>query len=386
VSAPENSQESSQSDLRIERQRRRGVYRYVSGTKVAGRPAFRVGPVSTVWRPRHFFATIAMVVVLFVLAAVSLGLGDYPISPVRVAEILLTNGGSRIEHLVIFDWRMPRTLTAILVGSALGISGALTQSVTRNPLASPDILGITTGASAAAVTVIVLGGGSTGIVGWLSDVGIPVASLIGAFLTGAVIWLLAYRRGVDPFRLVLAGIVISALLAAFINFLMTRANIDDAASAQMWLAGSLNSADWSRVRPVLLVVVLLTPLFVWISFQLFANVLGPDVAKGLGQNVTIVQALLLVLSVILAAMAVAAAGPIGFVAFVSPQIARLICGRDTPPIIASGLFGATLLLAADIITQSWLPVELPVGLLTSAVGGLFLIYLLVKTNRKVTTS
>ncbi|MDN6619866.1 MAG: iron ABC transporter permease, partial [Corynebacterium variabile] len=145
MSAPENSQESSQSDLRIERQRRRGVYRYVSGTKVAGRPAFRVGPVSTVWRPRHFFATIAMVVVLFVLAAVSLGLGDYPISPVRVAEILLTNGGSRIEHLVIFDWRMPRTLTAILVGSALGISGALTQSVTRNPLASPALLGITTG-------------------------------------------------------------------------------------------------------------------------------------------------------------------------------------------------------------------------------------------------
>ncbi|WP_297004833.1 iron chelate uptake ABC transporter family permease subunit [uncultured Corynebacterium sp.] len=360
--------------------------RYVSGARVPARPAFRVGPISTVWRPRQFFATIGMVAVLLILAAVSLGLGDYPISPVRVAEILVTNGGTRIEHLVVFDWRMPRTLTAVLVGSALGLSGALTQSVTRNALASPDILGITTGASAAAVTVIVLGGGSTGIVGWLSDVGIPVASLIGALLTGAVIWTLAYRRGVDPFRLVLAGIVISALLAAFINFLMTRADLDDAASAQMWLAGSLNSADWSRVRPVFIVVLLLTPLFVWITFQLFANVLGPDVAKGLGQNVTVVQALLLVLSVILAAMAVAAAGPIGFVAFVSPQIARLICGRDTPPLVASGMFGATLLLAADIVTQSWLPVELPVGLLTSAVGGLFLIYLLITTNRKTTTS
>lgn len=369
-----------------ERERTRGVYRYVSGAKVPARPAFRIGAVSTVWRPRQFFVTVSLIVALLFLAAVSLGLGDYPISPGRVAEIIVTNGGTRIEHLVVFDWRMPRTLTAILVGSALGLSGALTQSVTRNALASPDILGITTGASAAAVTVIVLGGGSSGIVGWLSDVGIPVAALLGAFLTGAVIWALAYRRGVDPFRLVLAGIVISALLSAFISFLMTRARLEDATSAQMWLAGSLNSADWSRVRPVLFVVVLLTPLFVWITFQLFASSLGPDVAKGLGQNVTLVQGLLLILSVILAAMAVAAAGPIGFVAFVSPQVARLICGRDTPPMVASGLFGALLLLTADIITQTWLPVELPVGLLTSAVGGLFLIYLLISTNRKTTTS
>lgn len=373
-------------DSTTTRNRSRGVYRYVSGAKVPARPAFRIGPVSTVWRPRQFFMSIGLIALVVILAAVSLGLGDYPISPLKVARIVATNGGTRIEHLVIFDWRMPRTLTAVLVGSALGISGALTQSVTRNALASPDILGITTGASAAAVTVIVLGGGSSGIVGWLSDVGIPVAALIGALLTGTVIWILAYRRGVDPFRLVLAGIVISALLTAFINFLMTRAKLEDAASAQMWLAGSLNSADWSRVRPVLAVVVLLTPLFVWITFQLFANVLGPDVARGLGQNVTAVQALLLVLSVVLAAMAVAAAGPIGFVAFVSPQVARLLCGRDTPPLIASGLFGASLLLAADIVTQTWLPVELPVGLLTSAVGGLFLIYLLITTNRKTTTS
>lgn len=366
--------------------RTRGLYRYVSDATVPARPAFRIGPISTVWRPRQSFATVSLIIVLLVLGAVSLGLGDYPISPLRVAEIVATNGGTRIEHLVVFDWRMPRTLTAVLVGSALGISGALTQSVTRNALASPDILGITTGASAAAVAVIVLGGGSTGVVGWLSEIGIPLAALVGAFLTGAVIWMLAYRRGIDPFRLVLAGIVISALLSAVINYLMTRADLNDATSAQMWLAGSLNSADWSRARPVLAVIVLLTPFFVWITFQLFANVLGPDVARGLGQNVTVVQALLLVLSVILAAMAVAAAGPIGFVAFVSPQIARLICGRDTPPVVASGLFGASLLLAADVITQTWLPVELPVGLLTSAVGGLFLIYLLIKTNRKTTTS
>jgi iron complex transport system permease protein len=236
-----------------------------------------------------------------------------------------------------------------------------------------------------AVTIIVLGGGAGGFMGWLAGVGIPIATLIGGLLTGVVIWLLAYRRGMDPFRLVLSGIIISALLTAYINFLMTRADLQDASQAQMWLSGSLNNADWGKALPVIVLILVLTPLFVWIAFQLLANALGVDVAKALGQNVTLVQALLLIMSVVLAAVAVSAAGPIGFVAFVSPQVARLLCGRPTPPIIASGLFGACLLLGADIVTQSLLPVELPVGLLTSAVGGVFLIYLLVKANRKTTT-
>lgn len=358
---------------------------YVTDGGVPGRPAFRLGPLSTVWRPRQFFVSIGLIVLGVFLFALSIGLGDYPISPWRVLEIVFTNGGSRIEHLVVFEWRMPRTITGIIVGTALGVSGALTQSVTRNALASPDILGITTGASAMAVTIIVLGGGAGGFMGWLAGVGIPIATLAGGLLTGAVIWLLAYRRGMDPFRLVLAGIIISALLSAYINFLMTRADLDDAAQAQMWLSGSLNNADWGRALPVIILILVLTPLFVWITFQLLANALGVDVAKALGQNVTVVQALLLVMSVVLAAVAVSAAGPIGFVAFVSPQVARLMCGRPTPPIIASGLFGACLLLGADIVTQSLLPVELPVGLLTSAVGGVFLIYLLIQANRKTTT-
>jgi ABC-type multidrug transport system fused ATPase/permease subunit len=240
--------------------------------------------------------------------------------------------------------------------------------VTRNPLASPDILGITTGASAAAVTVIVLGGGSTGIVGWLSDVGIPVASLIGAFLTGAVIWVLAYRRGVDPFRLVLAGIVISALLSAFINFLMTRANIDDAASAQMWLAGSLNSADWSRVRPVLVVVVLLSPAVRLDHLPAVRQ--RPRPRRGQGTRPERDD------------RPGTAAGPVRHPRRHGRRRGRpdrlrrlrLPAGRpvDLRPRHATDHrvrpVRAMLLLAADIITQSWLPVELPVGLLTSAVG------------------
>ena len=363
-----------------------GIRRYVSDGTVPGRPAFRIGVYSTVWRPRQFFTTLSLIVAVFALFCVSIGVGDYPISPWRVCEIIGTGAGERIENLVVFDWRMPRTVTAIVVGAALGLSGALTQSVTRNALASPDILGITTGAPAMAVTVIVLGGGTaTGVVGWLAGVGIPLAALGGGLLTGLVIWLLAYQRGMDPFRLVLSGIIISALLMAYINFLMTRADLRDAATAQLWLSGSLNAADWTKAAPVMIAVLIGAPLFAWIAFQLMASILGPDIARSLGQNVTGVQIALLVFSVALAAMAVAAAGPIGFVAFVSPQIAQRLCGRSTPPLMAAALFGACLLVAADIITQTLLPTELPVGLLTSAVGGIFLIYLLVQNNRRAST-
>lgn len=374
---------------------------YVHDIRVPGRPAFRVGTFSTVWRPRQFFVTLSLAVAAVALFILSICLGDYPLSPARVAEVIgariadnlrlsfladLIDAPTRIEELVIFDWRMPRAVTAVVVGAALGLSGALTQSVTRNALASPDILGITTGASAMAVTVIVMGGSATGgAVGWLAGVGIPVAALIGGLLTGVAIWILGYQRGMDPFRLVLAGIIISALLMAYINFLMTRADLRDATTAQFWLSGSLNATTWTRALPVIVVVLIGVPVFAWIAFQLTASILGPDVARSLGQNVTGVQVALLLFSVALAAVAVSAAGPIGFVAFVSPQIAQRLCGRATPPLTASALFGACLLILADIATQTVLPVELPVGLLTSAVGGLFLIYLLIQNNRRAST-
>lgn len=374
---------------------------YVHEGTVPGRPAFRLGALSMVWRPRQFAVSAALAVGVVLLLLLSICLGDYPLTPIRVAEVIgarlfdalhltalrdMIVEPSRIEELVVFDWRMPRSVTGIVVGAALGLSGALTQSVTRNALASPDILGITTGASAMAVTIIVLGGGASGgLVGWLSGVGIPVAALIGGLLTGLAIWLLAYQRGMDPFRLVLSGIIISALLMAYISFLMTRADLRDATTAQMWLSGSLNASNWTRAMPVILLVLIGVPVFAWISFQLMASILGPDVARSLGQNVTGVQVALLVFSVALAAVAVSAAGPIGFVAFVSPQIAQRLCGRSTPPLLASGLFGSCLLILADMATQSILPVELPVGLLTSAVGGLFLIYLLIQNNRRAST-
>ena len=341
---------------------------------------FRAGPISFLWRPRVVLVCVIAAALIVFLGALSIGLGDYPISVPRVLEVIFQGEGSRVEKLVILEWRMPRVATAIAVGCALGLSGALTQTVTRNALASPDILGITTGASAMAVTVIVLGSGG-GFAGWLAGIGIPLAALLGAILSATVIWALAWRRQADSYRLVLVGIIITALLSSYINFLMVRAELRDASQAQFWLTGSLARSEWSITIPIAVLVIVCAPLLAWIAYQALATTLGPDLARALGQRVNAVQVAMLALAVALAAVAVSAAGPIGFIAFVAPQVALRLCGVPSPPLAASALTGAVLLLGADIVTQAVLPVELPVGIVTSALGGIFLIYLLVQRTR-----
>lgn len=346
---------------------------------------FRIGTFTTVWKPWSLFSTLVLVFLAVLLLALSLGIGDYYISLSKVFNVLLFNGGSSRERLVILDWRLPRALTGIAVGCALGLSGALMQSVTRNPLASPDILGITTGASAAAVTIITVSGSAsllTSVGTWISGVAIPLVALAGAVVTSLVMWLLAWQRGVDPFRLVLFGIIINSLLQAYIHFLLVKADLRDAASAQIFLAGSLNAANWTKTTPLLVVVFVCLPLLRWMSFKLQVFRLGPDLAGALGQRVGSTRLLFLGVSVILAAVSVAAAGPIGFVAFVAPQLAVRLCRLPAPPLVASALMGAVLLLTADLVTRTVLPTELPVGLVTSVIGGLFLVYLLVDSNRK----
>ncbi|MGV0336012.1 FecCD family ABC transporter permease [Corynebacterium kroppenstedtii] len=348
------------------------------------RRAFRWGPVSGMLSPRPLLVCLALAIAGIFLFAVAIGIGDFPIAPMDVLSVVFTGGGSRIEQLVVFEWRMPRALSAVIVGAALALSGALTQSVTRNALASPDILGVTSGASAAAVTVIVLGSGS-GFAGWLAGAGIPAAALMGALGTTVFMWLIGFRgRQMDIYRLVLLGIVVTALLNSYIHFLMIRAETSDAAAAKFWLTGSLSSVTWNRLRPVMIVLGICIIICVWISFELRASQLGPDLASSLGQPRRLVDAAILVVSVVLAAFAVSAGGPIGFIAFVAPQVAMRLAGTSAPPLFTSVLTGSVLLLLADIATQTILPTELPVGLLTSAIGGVFLIYLLVRTSRKAT--
>lgn len=353
---------------------------------VPGRPAFRIGTklfeLSAVWRPWQLSATFILAIVALLLVPLSITLGDYPISFGRVLEVISSGQGTRLEKLVVFEWRMPRALTALTVGCALGLAGALTQSVTRNPLASPDILGITAGASAMAVTVIVFGSG-TGIIGWLAGIGVPLAAFIGAVSTSIVVWVLSWKGDANPFRLLLSGIIITSLLSGYISFAMIRAQLHDASVAQFWLTGSLDRANWTTTFPVTIALIISAPTLGWVSYQLLPTALGQDLAKALGSRFNAVQFSVLMLAVALTAVAVSAAGPIGFVAFVAPQIALRVCRTATPPLLASAFTGAILLLGADVAIHALLGVELPVGIVTSIIGGLFLLYLLVQQNRKV---
>lgn len=325
--------------------------------------------------------TLAMLTALFLVFCINIGRGDFPLSIPQVIDVLL-GGGSRIDRFIVIDLRLPRSLTGILVGMALGMSGAVTQSIARNSLASPDILGITAGASAAAVALIVLGGGGT-FVGLLATLGLPLAALIGGVATAMIIYALAWKRGVEGFRLILVGIAINAMLTAAIGWLLISAEINDVSRAQLWLNGSLNGADWSTVWPVLVAIVTVGGFVLLSTFTLGALRLGDDNARSLGVRLQHGQASLLLAAVALAAIATAAAGPIGFVALAAPQIALRILRTPGPPILASALMGGLLVVGSDLIARTVLPVELPVGIVTSALGGPFLLYLLVRSNRKV---
>ncbi|WP_271039500.1 iron chelate uptake ABC transporter family permease subunit [Rhodococcus pyridinivorans] len=350
-------------------------------TRVPGRPAFRLGSLSVVWRARMVIVCALIVVATAVLLSISLGRGDYPLSPLQVVEVLL-GGGERLDRFIVFDLRLPRGVAAVVVGAALAVSGAITQSVSRNALASPDILGITAGASAAAVALIVVTSGGS-IVGLLATLGLPMSALLGALLTAAVIYLLAWRRGADGFRLVLIGIGINAMLIALTQWMLVSADINDVSRAQVWLTGSLNGVSWSQVVPAAIALLLVGGWAATASFTVGALRLGDDTARSLGVKLQTQQALLLIAACALAAVATAAAGPIGFVALAAPQIALRLVGSAGSPIIASALTGALFVVAADLIARTILPVPLPVGLVTSALGGPFLLYLLVRSNRKV---
>lgn len=350
-------------------------------TAVPGRHAFRVGRFSVVWRGRMVLVCALIAAVTFLLTCVSLGRGDYPLSVPQVIEVLF-GGGARLDRFIVFDLRLPRAVGALVVGAALAVAGAITQSLSRNALASPDILGITAGAGAAAVALIVLTGGGS-VVGLLAALGLPLAALAGALLTAAVIYVLAWRNGVEGFRLVLIGIGINAMLLALTNWMLVSADINDVSRAQVWLTGSLNGISWNQVVPAALVLLVLGAWATVASFTVGAMRLGDDTARSLGVPLQTQQALLLIIACTLAAVATAAAGPVGFVALAAPQIAVRLVKSAGPPIIASALTGALLVVGADLIARTILPVPLPVGLVTSALGGPFLLYLLVRSNRKV---
>lgn len=337
----------------------------------------RLGRVSFVWRPWLALVTLVLAALAFLVFCLSIGVGDFPIGLSRVIATILGRG-EQVDEFVIMDLRMPRALVGVVVGVALGVSGAITQSVARNPLASPDILGITGGASAVAVFLVTVSGGTAAAV--THSIGLSAAALLGGLGTGLLVYFLAWRRGIDGFRLILIGISVSAAMEAITTWLLTSADIRDVARAQAWLVGSLDNRSWEDVRVALWCTVVLLAAVTCLAFQFKPLHLGDDVAAGLGVRFTRVRAVMLLCAVLLAAAAVSAAGPVPFVALVAPQVAMRLARHPTPPMAASGLVGALLLTGSDLIARTALPVGLPVGVVTAGIGGPFLVYLLVRAN------
>jgi iron complex transport system permease protein len=269
----------------------------------------------------------------------------------------------------VLDLRLPRALVALLVGFGLGMAGAVFQSLTRNPLGSPDITGFGNGASVGALVAIIL-----------FDAGAPQTALgavCGGFATAAAVYLLAWQRGVQGYRLVLVGIGASAVLGAPTSFLYVRADIGKAAQAASWMIGSLNARDWTDVRVAALGLVLLVPVVLGFARRLAVLEMGDDTAAALGVPPERSRLVLLCAGTGLTAMAVAAAGPIPFVAMAAPQLACRVTRAAGPNLLPAAWTGALLVAAADLITQRVTgSALLPVGVMTGVAGGVYLAWLL----------
>lgn len=270
---------------------------------------------------------------------------------------------------------MPRLLTALFVGAALAVSGAILQSITGNPLGSPDIIGFTNGSAVGALVVIVVLHGSM--------VQIALGALIGGLATALAVHLLMLGRGIQGFRLVVVGIGVSALLLAVNSYLITRATFQEALEAQAWLIGSLGNRLWTHANAIGIAVAVLLPLAFFLSRRLSMVEMGDTTAMALGVDVARTRTLLLVISVALAAFATAVTGPIWFVALAAPQVARKLTRSSGPALLPSALMGAVILALSDLAVQRlFAPALLPVGTATGCVGGLYLIWLLVTESRK----
>ncbi|MGW2694549.1 FecCD family ABC transporter permease [Streptomyces sp. NPDC001296] len=322
---------------------------------------------------RAFSVVVLLLAAALTASVLLIGTGDFSIPAGDVLRTLF-GGGNPGQEFIVTELRLPRVLIGLLVGASLGLGGALFQSISRNPLGSPDVLGLGQGSTAGALVVIVLFSGSA--------TQVALGALVGGLATGFAIYLLAWKQGVHGYRLVLVGIGVSAVVTAVNGYLLTKADLVDAARAVVWMTGSLNGRDWDQVWPLLALCAVLVPLVLGQSRGLRMTEMGDDVAYALGVRVQRVRVLLMVSAVLLTAGATAAAGPVGFVALTAPQLARRLTRSPGPNLVASMVMGATLLIVADWTAQRAFGADqLPVGVVTGVLGGLYLLWLLVTERR-----
>lgn len=315
-----------------------------------------------------------LVLACMLFAGLALTRGALPLSAEQLWQVLCGGGAANVR-LIVLEWRLPRVLMALLIGAALGVSGAIFQSLLRNPLGSPDILGFNTGAySGVLVALVLFSQNMAAITG---------AALTGGLTTAALVYLLAWRNGVQTFRLIMVGISVRALLMALNSWLIISASLDAALSAGLWSAGSLNGISWAKTPPVIAVLLASLLLVALAARRMRLLAMGEDIACALGVPVERSRLWLMLAGVLLTAASTALAGPISFVALLAPQIARRLSGGEKGALTLAALCGALLLLAADYAAQHlFLPYQVPAGIITVSLGGLYLITLLVREARR----
>jgi iron complex transport system permease protein len=322
---------------------------------------------------------MAIATILFILSA---GLGEMKISPLSVVQVIF-GGGTDMERLVVQSFRLPRIVVALMVGIGLAVAGGLLQGMIRNPLASPDILGITGGAAVAVVGFLAIFSDEDNAL-LVSIKWMPVAAFIGAAVVALLVYFLAWKNGVSPIRLVLIGIGISTLMQALTTLLMILGPIYRASQANIWITGTVHGSSWNEVK-------ILVPLILFLVFCAFimartVNIqeLGDEIATGVGGHVQRQRFLLLMISTALIGSSVAFAGGIGFVGLMAPHMARRLVGSAFGALLpVSALIGGILVMVADLIGRTlFSPLEVPAGVFTAAIGAPYFIYLLFKTRNQ----
>ncbi|MEP7452751.1 iron-enterobactin ABC transporter permease [Phyllobacterium sp. SB3] len=319
---------------------------------------------------RHVIVSVLLAVMALILAVFVLGLGTLPLSFADTLSALSGRANPRTA-MIVLDWRLPRITMALILGAALGMSGAIFQSLIRNPLGSPDIIGFNTGAYTGVLITIVLFHGD--------HVMITLGALGGGLLTAVIVYLLSWRQGIQGFRLIMIGIAVSAMLTAFNMWLMITGSLETVMSAALWGAGSLNGMTWARAIPSAIACTLGMCLCLGLARRVRMMEMGDDMAGALGLSVGSTRLWLMIVGVMLVAAATAATGPVVFIALAAPQIAQRLCRTRSMTLAASACTGAVLLLGADAVAQHlFSPFSLPVGIVTVSIGGLYMLWLLVR--------
>ena len=316
---------------------------------------------------------LVLVAALAALSLLALSIGSAGYSVGQIMNALLNDDGGPI-HVVVYNLRLPRIIMAVEVGACLAVAGALLQAVMRNPLADPGIIGVSAGAATAATTVLLLFPAMLGAV--------PLFAFGGAALACVLIYVMAWKDGVDPVRIILSGVAINTVLGAY-NAFLQMLNSDNLANVLAFMNGSLSGASWPQIYIITAYsVVGLVLAFCCVKS---ANILqlGDEMATSLGINVSWVRIFLSAVGAFLAASTVAVAGMIGFLGLVVPHIARMLVGSDYKALLpVSTLLGAVLLLAADTLGRTLIAgMEIPVGIVMAATGGPFFLYMLRKKGK-----